>query len=189
MKQKQALNFVKVVIYIMIKQHIHLLCGIPGSGKSTFVHKQLESGKGIWISRDNVRKALVGENVTDSQYFSQEKRVFADFVMQINDAISLGYEHIYVDATHISPASRAKVLNQLYVNENSALILEVFMTPAEECLRRNELRSGFARVPDSAILNMARDFQYPTREEFANRTYGFDRISINEHECKGGDSL
>lgn len=173
----------------MIKQHIHLLCGIPGSGKSTFIHKQLESGKGIWISRDEVRKSLVGEDVTDREYFSRENQVFADFIMQINDAISLGYEHIYVDATHISPASRSKVLNKLYVNANSALILEVFMTPVEECIRRNSLREGFARVPDSAIIKMGRDFQHPTREEFAHRTYGFDRISINEHECKEGNSL
>ena len=173
----------------MIKQHIHLMCGIPGSGKSTWVAKYLQNDKSICISRDEVRKSFVGEDVSDNKYFSKEDAVFAEFAKQINDAISLGYEHIYIDATHISPASRSKILNQLYVNENSALILEVFTTPVEECLRRNANRTGFAKVPDSAIEKMARGFSYPTRGEFTNRTFGFERISINEHACKEGDSL
>lgn len=173
----------------MIKQHVHLMVGIPGSGKSTFIQKQLKNDKSIWISRDEVRKSFVGEDVNEKEYFSRENEVFNQFILKINDAISLGYEHIYVDATHISPASRNKTLSRLYVEEDSALILEVFMTPAEECIRRNACRSGFARVPDSAITSMARGFKPPTRNEFANRTYGFARISINEHECKEGDSL
>ena len=175
----------------MIKQHVHLMVGVPASGKSTWIHKQMgnNNNKSICISRDEVRKSMVGEDVSNANYFSRETEVFAEFAKQINDAISLGYEHIYIDATHISVASRTKILNRLYTNKNSALILEVFMTPVEECLRRNEARTGFARVPDSAIANMARDFKHPTREEFTTRTYGFDRISINEHECKGRDSL
>ena len=173
----------------MVKQHVHLLCGIPGSGKSTWVNKQMKDDESIWISRDEVRKSMVGEDVSDAKYFSRETEVFAEFVKQVNDAISLDYEHIYVDATHINPASRNKLLNRLYTNENSALILEVFTTPIEECVRRNSLREGFARVPDSAIYRMAEGFKYPTREEFAYRNYGFERISINEHTCKEGNSL
>jgi 2',3'-cyclic-nucleotide 3'-phosphodiesterase len=173
----------------MINQYIHLMCGIPGSGKSTWIAKQMKNDKCIHISRDAVRKSMVGEDANDNQYFSKENAVFNEFVRQINDAISLGYEHIFIDATHINEASRSKILNQLYVNENSALILEVFTTPVEECQRRNANRTGFARVPESAIERMHRSFKYPTRGEFTYRTYGFERISINEHACKEGNSL
>lgn len=170
-----------------IKQFIHLMCGVPGSGKSTWISRYLND-KSIWISRDEIRKSFVGENVNNANYFSHEDEVFSEFIKTINQAIADGYEHIYIDATHISVPSRAKVLNRIQVKEDTALILEVFETPLEECLKRNETRTGFARVPDSAIQSMWRGFQRPRLNEFEGK-YKFKRISICEHFCKEGNNL
>lgn len=170
-----------------INQRIHLMVGCPGSGKSTYIAKHL-CDKSICISRDEVRKSFVGEDVNDNNYFSREDEVFDKFIELINQAINNGYEHIYIDATHISEPSRAKVLKRIKVKDDTALVLEVFNTPLEVCLERNAKRTGFARVPDSAINNMWRGFRFPRLNEF-NGKYGFKQVSINEHSCKEGDSL
>lgn len=55
---------------------IYLLCGIPGSGKSTWAKNHLDDNS-IWISRDLIRFSMVSE---EEEYFSKEKEVFKEFI-------------------------------------------------------------------------------------------------------------
>ena len=59
---------------------VWLMCGIPGSGKSTWAKKRLMENGGIWISRDEVRFSMVKE---DEDYFSKECEVFDKFIANI----------------------------------------------------------------------------------------------------------
>lgn len=135
---------------------VYLMVGIPGSGKSTWIKSQLEKTGGAWISRDEVRFSMIKEN---EEYFSRENDVFAQWIKNINTAIKdASIENIYVDATHISEASRNKTLLRLNLS-NVKVIPVVMATPLDVCLERNNMRSGRECVPDEVINNMYRSFK------------------------------
>ena len=77
-----------------------MLCGVPGSGKSTWAREQVVKldGKGIIISRDVIRFSMLGDN---DAYFAHEDEVFDEFIKEIQEAIN-DQEHtsIFIDATH-----------------------------------------------------------------------------------------
>ena len=135
----------------MKRKKVWLMCGIPGSGKSTWVQKQMKTNPGVWCSRDNVRFSMVGE---DEEYFARENEVFEAWIVEIQKAIEdKSVKNIYIDATHLNEKSRDKVLNRLNL-ENATLCAVNFTVPLEECIRRNDLREGRARVPRSVIRRM-----------------------------------
>lgn len=166
-------------------KEVKIMVGIPGSGKSTFAKQEaqfleMDGFHVAIISRDEVRKSFVG----DREYFSRETEVFDEFIRQINECLELGIDYVFVDATHISQQSRAKLLGRLQPDENTTLTFEVCDCGIETCIARNNLREGFAKVPESAIRKMARGFKAPTSAEFQLYKYGFKDVKINHHEME-----
>ena len=97
----------------MKPKKVYLLSGPPASGKSTWVRANITPGS-EWISRDNVRFAIVGE---DEEYFSHEDEVFDTFINYINQTLEREDIHtIYIDATHLNKRSRNKALNRVKKN-------------------------------------------------------------------------
>ena len=111
----------------------------------------MKTNPGAWCSRDNIRFSMVGE---DEDYFARENEVFEAWIVEIQKAIEdKNVKNIYIDATHLNEKSRDKVLNRLNL-ENATLCAVNFTVPLEECIRRNDLREGRARVPRSVIRRM-----------------------------------
>lgn len=135
----------------MKRKKVWLMCGIPGSGKSTWIQKQMKINPGVWCSRDAVRFSMIGE---DEDYFAREDEVFETWIFSIQAAIANSeIENVYIDATHLNEKSRDKVLNRLNL-ENATLCAVNFTVPLGECIRRNDLREGRAKVPRSVIRRM-----------------------------------
>lgn len=163
-----------------MNKEIFLLVGAPGTGKSTYANKIMTdfNDKGITceiVSRDECRKRLTG-GATGDAYFSKEKVVFEKFVKCINDCIDMKYEKIIIDATHINPASRNKVLSKIKNNEDYVLVVATFKTPMKVAIKRNSKREGFAKVPEEAIKRMYKDFETPMMKEFEK--YNFKSIHL-----------
>lgn len=147
----------------MNKGRLFIMCGIPGSGKTYFCKNRIK-GDHIYVSRDEIRFALLGE---DDPYFSKEKEVWKHFVAKIEAGLEKGAD-VYADATHLNPASRSKLLNCLAdVGEVNAIYFDL---PIELIKRQNAKRSGRAYVPEEQLESMAKNYQRPEFKE------GFDHI-------------
>ena len=159
---------------------LKVMVGVPGSGKSTWVEQEIarledDHRTTCVVSRDFVRKSLLNDH---DGYFDKETEVFNEFVRQINEAMELGIDVVFADATHISPASRAKLLGRLAADPHTKLTFDV---PLDVAIKRNAQRSGFARVPDAAIKNMKKGFSIPNAKELPKTKWGFSDIKINVH--------
>ena len=146
---------------------IYIVAGIPGSGKSTWIKNKMNTDKDIWCSRDNIRFGMLKDG---EEYFAKENEVFKKWIKSIKYAINQSGD-VYIDATHLTPKARNKVLNQLDFCGHGLTGVN-FLVDVEECIRRNNLRTGRAQVPESVIRNMAETFIPITQ----NENYVYDEI-------------
>lgn len=148
---------------------LYVMVGIPGSGKSTYA-RTLRDSIGYttaYVSRDMIRMNILGAN---DPYFSREDEVYELFC----DAITewLGKTDVIADATHMSHGARAKLINALNYRgmtpDKYDLVFVYMDVPIEECIRRDDTRTGFAHVTAPVIRRMARSLTCPTKDEFPN---------------------
>lgn len=139
-----------------------VMCGVPGSGKSTWIKNRSADTNYIHCSRDKIRFSLLKDK---DNYFTNETLVFNLWVKEINKAIQDKIKNIYIDATHLNEKSRNKILNKLNLNEEVDIIPVNFIIPLNVCLERNTKRSGREYVPEDVIKNMFKSFKPASHNE------------------------
>ena len=159
-----------------------LVCGIPGSGKSTWIKTQMGDND-AWVSRDAIRFAMLKDG---EDYFSREGDVFKEFVRQINEALAATEGYVYADATHLSYSSRMKVLSRI-ANRETIVDTMVFDIPLDIALERNAKRTGRAFVPEDVIRHMYKDFSFPEKGEGIRKAFYIDEDGyVKKVETLGG---
>ena len=145
---------------------IHLLSGLPASGKSYYLDNVIgEDAKHRILHRDDVR-AQLREKLKSKEYFPvpSDKEYEAWMLACVSVIIAHpDAEHYYFDQTTLGNGSAAKFYNGLALALLGADIditdymfcIDVMDTDLETCLERNDKREGFARVPDRILQNMA----------------------------------
>ncbi len=142
-----------------------LLCGLPGSGKTTFCSQVLlpaYNGTLIRLSMDDLRKQLSGHDFYPP--IEPIVRSWLDVTGQY--FLEAGY-NLVIDTTSLTYGIRAKWIQMAkkYDYQVKCYFLEV--TP-EECIFRNKNRKRF--VPEDVIYRMAGETSTPSYGE------GFDEI-------------
>lgn len=142
-------------------RRIVLAIGLPGSGKSAWFAR-----RGIVPLSSDLLRQLLFDDPADQR--------LPHFVFEaLRDLLRLrllaGRRVAYIDATNITRRDRRPffALARKFGCVVDAIFFDV---PVEDCLERNRRRPR--RVPEAAILRMARRMEPPTREE------GFRRISV-----------
>lgn len=138
-----------------------LMCGIPGSGKSTWAKEFISKNNAVLVSRDSIRFSLLKE---EDDYFSRENEVTECFYHMVHKFLETGeYDYVIADATHNTGRSRSNALMGIepHLIEGVEIIPVYFNIPVEVCKERNAQREGRARVPDMVIDRMARQRSVP----------------------------
>lgn len=151
--------------------NLFLMCGVPGSGKSTFLknYVTIEDGKCVIISRDEIRLSLLKEG---EEYFSHEDEVVKIFWEKINNALAAGYD-VFVDQTSINPRSRKWLLD--HINGYDEVIAIWINTTLRNCIKNNENRKGTNKyAPIDTIINMKEKFVKPSFNEEFSKIYCYN---------------
>lgn len=152
---------------------LYIMCGIPGSGKSTWAKdfKEKIDAAGyhcVIVSRDEIRFKLLEER--GGKYFDYEGEVFETYCQKIQEYLDRGY-HVIADATQITPRSRSKLLDNLDINKNTLIYCVDVDTPYSICKIFNSKREGMRRVPEPVIKRMSLQKIAPTRYEYDGFSY------------------
>lgn len=142
---------------------LYIMCGPSGVGKTTWAHNFMNENFDMrYVSRDEVRYSMIKD---DEEYFSHEKEVFKKFVAIITEALIDGFD-VIADATHLNEFSRRKLTQAIDMRFTDYEIIYVVVSLGyDECAKRNASREGRARVPETALKNMYRDFRFPFKNE------------------------
>ena len=146
---------------------LYILCGPSGSGKSTWAHNYMNFSAGMledirYVSRDEIRFSIIKD---EEDYFSHEKEVFKKFVGTITQTLIDGFD-VIADATHLNEFSRRKLTQAIDMRFTDYEIrYVVFNIDVDTCIERNQNREERAKVPDTIIRNMCRDFREPSLDE------------------------
>ena len=149
----------------MKQKRVFLMCGVPGSGKSTWVRQRIGTYGGYHISRDEIRFAMLDERGGD--YLDYENEVIRTFIARINELLDSDEQccDIYVDATHLTDSARNQIMRQLHLAD--AYKIAVWMkVPLEICKVRNDTRTGRAKVPHKTIAEMYLRARRPSPKDF-----------------------
>jgi predicted kinase len=142
---------------------ITMLCGLPGSGKSTWANQNKRENT-IVLSSDKIREELFGAE----EIQGNPKQVFNLLYKRAEEALEQE-KNVIIDSTNLSRANRKKFIKRFYSLADYLSII-IFLESAEECIERQKKRDR--KVPASVIRRMAQQMEMPTFDE------GWDEIKI-----------
>ncbi|QHJ85022.1 MAG: hypothetical protein [Bacteriophage sp.] len=150
----------------MDKPLMIMMCGLPGSGKSTqavelakFYHANIHSS-------DDIRQELFTD--VDSVEPEQNQKVFKLLHERVKEDLRKGQSTIY-DATNISWKRRKAFLDEIK-SIDCVKLCYVVLAPYAICLENNKMRKR--HVPESVIENMYKNWYTPYCYE------GWDDITL-----------
>ena len=153
------------------EKEVVVLCGLPGSGKSTWVHNNVynrTTGEtSMIVSRDH----YFAEHFPDLDYndaWKSANQKMIDRWMTQKFAYARKQPHVIIDMTHMSKKSRRKSLSHFDDSYKKKCV--VFLTDLPENYLRNNERDGKI-IEKEVIERMMRSFYPPTFEEFDEIEY------------------
>lgn len=162
------------------KPFLIMMCGLPGSGKSTFAENSIKvvsgakQNKPIIHSSDGLRKELYG----DESEQGDANKVFSELHKRIKNDLIDGNDVVY-DATCIKKKQRIQFIKELKKISCTPVCI-CMATEYSLCLYNNESRER--KVPIDVIKRMQMHWQPPHYSEgFEQITYIFSYLDNNHN--------
>ena len=140
-----------------------ILCGLPGSGKSTYAKKYLENDATI-LSSDKLRKELFNDETNQEN----NDLVFNTLYARAKDLLASG-KNVVIDATNINVFERKRVLDN-FKDLNIERICIFIDTNIKKCYEQDNTRHR--TVGENVINHFYKILEKPTISE------GFDKVQI-----------
>ena len=146
----------------MPKFEVVIMCGIPGSGKTTFCRERLFPSH-LYISLDQLRTR------------SAEAELFAFALKRHKPCV--------IDNMNVTTAERRRYIPLARKDKDARIVVYCFSPDLEGCLARNAKRTGRARVPEVAIKCKLAKFELPEFGEGIDEIYDV-KVSENGFEVR-----
>lgn len=148
---------------------LYVLVGVPGSGKTTWIGKQMfDWTNTVIVSTDNhVEQYARSVGKTYSEVFKDYMPTALDLMTKTAVDAFKNNKVVIWDQTSTTAKTRAKKLRMTPSHYKKVAV--VFKTPSPEQHAKMLDRPG-KNIPDEIVQDMIDRFEYPTAEE------GFDRI-------------
>lgn len=139
-------------------QTVHIMTGLPASGKSTFARALVDSSANNIrrVNLDDIRNMLdTGASGERSHKLSRghEKTALEIQDAAVRSALDNGFD-VVVDNTHLRPNIPGR-LKKLVRGEAVFEVHDLTHVPVEECIRRDAQRTGITHVGEEVIRKMA----------------------------------
>ena len=134
-----------------------VMCGLPGSGKSTFVEANFPGTE--VLSLDAIRE----ETGVDPADRDEQAGVAREGRERAKAMLRKGQPFVW-DATSLARDQRAMLIG-LMTTYGARTRIVYCESPLDEMLRRNRQRTGHRRVPDAVIGRMVERIDIPSRIE------------------------
>lgn len=143
-----------------------ILCGLPGSGKTTWAKRNASFGCVI-INRDAIRSMIYGEY----RYVVDDESMILDMAFSAATCAINCDRDIIIDETGANPTTRKSWIEH-FKKFRYEVRCVYFTTPAEECIRRRKIEDkGYSQDWAKVILGMKDRWVAPKIEE------GYDRLT------------
>lgn len=135
-------------------QIIHIMSGMPASGKSTKAREMAEQdSKLVHLSRDEIRAKMREELNTDEYFPVSQAEEWEIWCGSINKEILAG-KSVIIDQTTLGEGSLLKLFKGIVIPEDAIIIIHLFLVSLEECQFRNSFREGHEYVPPEVMASM-----------------------------------
>ncbi len=153
-----------------MKPKLYMLCGVVGSGKSTWLAKQaFDWNRTVLVSSDaHIEKHAKHNSSTYNDVFKDYIGTATDLMYKdVDFAIEHEYDIVW-DQTNLNPKTRKAKLDK--IPSNYEKIAVAFNVPDEKELERRLGNRPGKTIPPDVVQSMRNSYQLPTENE------GFDKI-------------
>lgn len=144
---------------------VYILCGLIGSGKSTWARKHA-GDNAVIINKDSIRTMLRGVYVYDIALEPLVKRIANDMIMSASEKYD-----VIIDETHITRGNRAEIINLILRSCAGVDINIVHFTETEKNVdyRMTDSRGVTRESWENVCDGMKKSFEDPTQDELKGR--------------------
>lgn len=163
---------------------IYIMCGLPGSGKSTKA-KELVNDNTIIVNKDSIRQMLFGSYDYKPKFENLVKDTVEEIIM-----LCVDYNTSFIiDETNIKKEKRKQLvflINQL-VDINTTNITDIVFIYCSENknnleYRMKEPKTQSRKIWEKVITSMKKDFEKPTIKEMNKYKKLYPKINFELEE-------